>query len=376
VLSKLLLPNSFSKADFKLAIMSLLGFLFYGLAGLGVILLMKLLSYFAIGRDFASSHGISLTDSSRLGGLAITIVVGCYLFGILMLTPYVPGAMRSNQEFYLWLAIAACALLGLAEDLKADFLTPILRLTCKFLVFGSLLFFWPNLVPDKIGIPGLDQVLQIPIVAWSVMTIFCVGFINAFNMADGANGLVPGIATAAFAVFFIEYGRPTEGFFLFACLIFLIFNVVSGWFFLGDMGSYGIGAVIVAYSLNGVVAGEFSIWFMASLLAYPCLDFLVSIIRRLKAGRSPFSADNDHLHNRLHRQLKRVVKSRVLSNSLTGLIISASSAGLTLFAFMDSWWLPNSPEWIILFTAEIMLYAVAFKLTTDESSATQFAEPL
>ena len=115
---------------------------------------------------------------------------------------------------------------------------------------------------------------------------------------------------------------------------------------------------------------------MASLLAYPCLDFLVSIIRRLKAGRSPFSADNDHLHNRLHRQLKRVIKSRVLSNSLTGLIISASSAGLTLFAFMDSWWLPNSPEWIILFTAEIMLYAVAFKLTTDESSATQFAEPL
>jgi hypothetical protein len=43
---------------------------------------------------------------------------------------------------------------------------------------------------------------------------------------------------------------------------------------------------------------------------------------------------------------------------------------------MDSWWLPNSPEWIILFTTEIMLYAVAFKLTTDESSATQFAEPL
>ena len=376
MLRKLRSPNYLNKADLKLVIMSLLGFLFYGLAGLGVILLMKLLSYVAIGLDLASSHGISLTDSSRLGGLAIAIVVGCYLFGILMLTAYVPGAMRSNQEFYLWLAIAACALLGLAEDLKADFLTPILRLICKFLVFGSLLFFWPTLVPDKVGIPGLDQALQVPIVAWSVITIFCVGFINAFNMADGANGLVPGIAAAAFAVFFIEYGRPTEGFFLFACLMFLIFNVVSGWFFLGDMGSYGIGAVIVAYSLTGVVAGDFSIWFMASLLAYPCLDFLVSIIRRLKAGRSPFSADNDHLHNRLHRQLKRVIKSRVLSNSLTGLIISASSAGLTLFAYMDSWWLTNSPEWIILFMGEIMLYSIAFKLTTDASSATQFTQPL
>ena len=63
-------------------------------------------------------------------------------------------------------------------------------------------FLWPGLVPccDR-RIPGLDQALQIPIVAWSVVTIFCVGFINAFNMADGANGLVPGIATAAFASF-------------------------------------------------------------------------------------------------------------------------------------------------------------------------------
>ena len=376
MLNASILGNYFNKSDLKLAIMSLIGFLFYGLAGLGVILLMKCLSYFAMGRDLASSHGISQTDSSRLGGLAITIVVGCYLFGILMLTPYVPGTMRSNQDFYLWLAIAVCALLGLAEDIKADFLTPLLRLICKFLVFGSLLFFFPGLIPVAIGVPGLDQALQIPILAWSLVTIFCVGFINAFNMADGANGLVPGIATAAFAIFFIEYGRPTEGFFLFACLIFLVFNVVSGWFFLGDMGSYGIGAIIVAYSLNGVAAGEFSVWFMASLLAYPCIDFLVSILRRLRAGRSPFSADNDHLHNRIHRQLKRVIKSRVLSNSLTGIMISGSSAGLTLFAFINQWWLTSSHEWIILFVAQVLLYGVVFKLTNDENSATQFAEPL
>lgn len=112
MLNASILGNYFNKSDLKLAIMSLIGFLFYGLAGLGVILLMKFLSYFAMGRDLASSHGISQTDSSRLGGLAITIVVGCYLFGILMLTPYVPGTMRSNQDFYLWLAIAVCALWG------------------------------------------------------------------------------------------------------------------------------------------------------------------------------------------------------------------------------------------------------------------------
>ena len=41
--------------------------------------------------------------------------------------------------------------------------------------------------------------------------------------------------------------------------MFLIFNVISGWFFLGDTGSYGLGAIILGYGLNGVAAENFSI---------------------------------------------------------------------------------------------------------------------
>jgi UDP-GlcNAc:undecaprenyl-phosphate GlcNAc-1-phosphate transferase len=364
------------KDDIKLALMSFIAFLTYGIAGVSTILLMKLLSYFSLGRDLASSHGISLSDSSRLGGLAITIVVGCYLVGMLLLTPYVPGALRSDQNFYLWLAVAVCAALGLAEDIKADFLTPALRLACKFLVFGVLLFFWPNFVPTEIGIPGIDTLLSIPLIAWVLVTIFCVGFINAFNMADGANGLVPGICVAAFTIFFLEYGRPTEGLFLFACTMFLIFNLISGWFFLGDMGSYGIGAIILCYGLNGVAVGDFSAAFMATLLAYPCLDFVVSIVRRLRVGRSPFSADNDHLHNRLHWQIKQLVKSKVLANSLTGLTISGCTAGLTLYAYSLNWLPITSNQWIFLFIIEVFLYGVGFKLTQQDRGTTQYSEPV
>jgi UDP-GlcNAc:undecaprenyl-phosphate GlcNAc-1-phosphate transferase len=38
-----------------------------------------------------------------------------------------------------------------------------------------------------------------------------------------------------------------------------------------------------------------------SILAIPLLDFLMAIIRRLKAGRSPFDADREHLHHRIMR---------------------------------------------------------------------------
>ena len=85
--------------------------------------------------------------------------------------------------------------------------------------------------------------------AWGICTLFCVEFINAFNMADGANGLVPGIAPVAFGILFLEYGRLAWGVIFFVCLVFLIFNVISGWFFLGDIASYGLGATLVCYGL-------------------------------------------------------------------------------------------------------------------------------
>ena len=177
-------------------------------------------------------------------------------------------------------------------------------------------------------------------------------------MAHGANGLVPGIAVAASSVFFMEYGRVAEGVLLFACFIFLVFNVISGWFFLGDMGSYGLGAAVAGCALYGVAVGDFSIWFMAALLSYPCIDFLTSIGRRLWQGQSPFVADNGHLHNLLHGHLKRVIKSRVLANSLTGLIISGSSSAVTVIGYVNEWWPVTSHNWLIVFLAQYVVYAV------------------
>ena len=38
-----------------------------------------------------------------------------------------------------------------------------------------------------------------------------------------------------------------------------------------------------------------------TILAIPLLDFAMAIIRRLRAGRSPFSADREHIHHRIMR---------------------------------------------------------------------------
>ena len=361
MLEKVIRPLGINKSQAKIVLMCLGAGLSYGLAGIGVILLMTLMSRLSIGRDSATSHGISLSESSRLGGAAIAVIFGAYVIGLMLLSPYTPGVVRLEQEMYLWSAIFLCVLLGLAEDIKADFLTPFLRLMTKFVVWGGLFWFWPDLMPNQLGIMGLDDLLQVPLLAWLLTTVFCVGFINAFNMADGANGLVPGIAFAAFVVFFLEYGRPTDGILMFACTMFLLFNIISGWFFLGDTGSYGLGAIILGYGLNGVIVGDFSIWFMLALVAYPCLDFVASITRRLASGRSPFVADDGHLHNHLHRNLKPIFSSKVVANSITGLLISGSTAGLVLLGYIANWRGAGSPDWLWVFAAETGLYLLVIR---------------
>lgn len=356
-LSDLLLPSE--KTNHKLIVMAVLAFLTFGVTGLGAITLMYALSTMKAGRDSAASHGISSINSSRLGGVAIVITFLLFLIGMVMLSPYTPGVARDTTFLHLWSTVFVCVMLGAAEDFKADLLTPYFRLVVKLLAFGIFLWTTPGVVPDAIGVPLLDKLFASPVLAWGICTLFCVGFINAFNMADGANGLVPGIATAAFGILFLEYGRPAEGVLFFVCLMFLIFNVISGWFFLGDTGSYGLGAALVCYGLMGVANGDFSAGFMASLLAYPCVDFLVSIGRRTHEGKSPLQPDNGHLHNRLHKFYAPKFKSRVIPNSLTGLTISGGSSGVCLVIYLSGWLPIESGAWFVVFAVQAAAYLIA-----------------
>ena len=145
-----------NKISIKIMLMSVVAWMSFGLAGVGVILLMTLLSYVAMGRDSSASHGISSVESSRLGGLAIGVVFLSYIIGLMLFSPFTPGVVREERNLYLWGAISLCAALGLAEDIKPDFLTPRLRLISKFVVFGALLWVYPEFIPSEVGVWGLD----------------------------------------------------------------------------------------------------------------------------------------------------------------------------------------------------------------------------
>ena len=59
---------------------------------------------------------------------------------------------------------------------------------------------------------------------------------------------------------------------------------------------------------------------LGSILIYPCLEIVFSIVRRLIQGNNPLKPDNKHLHNLIFYYLKIKLANNYI-NSFTGLLI-------------------------------------------------------
>ena len=140
---------------------------------------------------------------------------------------------------------------------------------------------------------------------------------------------------------------------LYGASLFLIFNVISGRLFLGDAGSYGIGAAMLLCGLAALNRDLVSLSFLAALYFYPCVDFVVSIGRRIRSGQSITAPDNDHLHNRVHTFYKRRFRSKNMANSATGLSIAGMSSGLVLCVYVLDTIPLDSHQWIFVFIAPV-----------------------
>jgi UDP-GlcNAc:undecaprenyl-phosphate GlcNAc-1-phosphate transferase len=347
----------------KLSVMLLLATIFFGLTGLVIMLFLQWITRQSYAQESVDKHGISQLSASRMGGVAIIVTTLALLAYGVYSGAFELGQGSLGVEGFVWLAVIACMGLGLVEDLNNDYLSARFRLCALMVIFSLLLAFRPIVIPLGLGVWALDILLAIPFIGWLLTVIFCVGFINAVNMADGANGLMPGILTISFGLFYTETGSLAFAALMTSCGLFTIFNVISGRLFLGDTGSYGFGAAIVLSSLILFRQGIFSAPFLAVLLAYPCIDFLMALVRRSWQGRSLFLPDNDHLHNKIHFHFQKRFRSATLANSLTGGVIVASSAGVALMGSLFSWLPVTSELWALVFALQCIAYALAYYLT-------------
>jgi UDP-GlcNAc:undecaprenyl-phosphate GlcNAc-1-phosphate transferase len=147
--------------------------------------------------------------------------------------------------------------------------------------------------------------------AWwraALAVFYLVGSVNAVNMQDGLDGLAAGLvflSSAGCAAAAAMLGEPAlVALALAVCgavAAFLVFNWPPATVFMGDNGSYFLGFVVGAMTLSIAAKGA-TVWHLAGailVVGLPVVDAALAIARRLLQGKSPFSGDRAHLHDRL-----------------------------------------------------------------------------
>jgi len=262
-----------------------------------------------------SSH---TTPTPRGGGIPIAA-------GLLVAAGLIGGALATVFAF----AIAAFGLLGFAEDMRG--LTAGRRLimqgACGTLVALVLVS----------SLPGSLTVL-VPVAA--VCAVWITGFVNAFNFMDGVNGisgahaLIAGIVYACLGWwrhdgFLIPVGAALAA----GALAFLPWNVGQARVFLGDAGSYVLGAalaMLAAYAVFLRIPAEAAI---GPLLLYVA-DTAWTLQRRIRAGERWMEAHRTHIYQQWcdagwsHQQVTTAAAAGTILLSLLGAVSLAGDPAL------------------------------------------------
>ena len=311
-----MIGNSETKVLLLLAfIATILG----GLLGLVVLLLLYLLSNLAIGKDEQNKHGIG-EEVSRFGGIAIFLgVLAHFVSSLLWFEHDAHGILAGNLRGYEPFALVV-GVIGLCEDCRIS-LRPRTRLFLASIVIIIVALYNPELIPKRVEFWFADDFLNHPLLLFIGVVIIVVGFVNAGNISDGANGLLAINAMSVFVLMYLQASSVLYFSLLVSLAVFSIYNIFSGRIFLGDFGSYSLSTLIALSCLDLYVTAQASVWFFASLLSYPCTEIVRVMINRALKHKSPFSADNSHVHNKLYEAINRRGVNTLAANSLTGILI-------------------------------------------------------
>ena len=266
---------------------------------------------------------VHATPTPRLGGVAMY----AGLVAALLVASELPLLGQVFEQSRDWQALLSGAtvvcLLGAADDRwELDAVTKLAGqvLAAGVMVLQGIQLLWLPLGRD-VGAFTLPPTLGVLLTVLVVVVT-----INAVNFVDGLDGLAVGIVGIACAVFFgFSYLLSVEQGLSYAttptlvsavcggvCLGFLPHNFHRARIFMGDCGSMLIGLLLAVstVSLTGqvdpaaiseaqLVPALVPLLLPALVLLLPLADLLLAVVRRTRAGRSPFSPDKQHLHHRL-----------------------------------------------------------------------------
>jgi UDP-GlcNAc:undecaprenyl-phosphate GlcNAc-1-phosphate transferase len=260
---------------------------------------------------------------AMLGGLVAAYLVGRELPFLSLSDPVV-----FRDAGVVLIAGAMICTVGMLDDIfDLDALT---KFGGQLLAAGFLVY---NQIQFNFFIKSDGGQFTLEYTQGALLTVFIVvATVNAVNFVDGLDGLaagVVGIGALAFFVFCYQLtalnnvslattGAVLSAALARACVGFLPHNVHPARLFMGDSGSMLIGLVLSASAIT--LTGQFpasavsqgglgsdASWapmllplaLPVAILMLPLVDLVLAVVRRTRAGRSPFAPDKQHLHHRM-----------------------------------------------------------------------------
>jgi UDP-GlcNAc:undecaprenyl-phosphate GlcNAc-1-phosphate transferase len=298
------------------------------------------------------SRDVHMAPTPRWGGLAMWLAMALTL----VIVNYLPLVHKSfgREATGIFLSGTFILFIGLLDDRFE--LDPITKFAGQALAAGILLIYGVQIL----WLP-INGITTLPTNIGQLLTvIFVMVVINAINFVDGLDGLATGIVMICAASFFAfsyllavinglnRAGAPSliTAVVIGLCLGFLPHNFYPAQIFMGDSGAMFLGLLISAsaITLTGQVDASaitqenggnvlLPLLLPFTILAIPLLDFVMAIIRRVKAGRSPFDADREHLHHRIMRVGLTQQRSTIILYFWTAMFALPT----VIAAFMPTW---------------------------------------
>lgn len=289
-------------------------------AGFSMLAVLPLLMRWTV-MDVPNHRSSHTTPVPRGGGLAL--LCGLMAAGLVALW---------RADDFAWAVVAASLLLaavGFWDDLTT--LPGSLRLVAQGSVALGFLW-WVVVAGDKdprswVGL-GLAAVVF-------------VGYVNAFNFMDGVNGMSAvnaGVIMGWYSWVALASDLPAAGAVALATAGavtgFLPWNAPRARVFLGDVGSYALGAAIVALACLLWSEGVAAPLLAAPLLVY-CVDTGWAVLKRVRGRRPLFEAHREHVYQRLVDQ--GWTHTQAVMPTVVAAAAACACAGLPWVWLMVAW---------------------------------------
>jgi UDP-GlcNAc:undecaprenyl-phosphate GlcNAc-1-phosphate transferase len=256
--------------------------------------------------DHPGQRRVNAVPIPRGGGVAVAVAF-LVVAGALLGLDAAVGLWRprdapdTNGLIALLLGGGVAVLLGILDD-RFD-------LRARWQLAGQVLL---ALIPVALGISvgaianpfGPGPIRLEGVFGAAFVLLWIVGMINSANFIDGLDGLSGGIALiAALTLAIISLTGPRmEPVVALLCMTlagallgFLRWNFHPASVFMGTSGVMFVGYTLALLSILGVAKVAVALL----VLGVPIIDTFFTILRRVRAGRSPFQPDRNHIHHRL-----------------------------------------------------------------------------